>query len=339
MQYLPAPRAITPLPDTATELTAAVHQAADHNPALVYLASLAPGSRRTMRQALNVIAGLLTLNRCTHLDLPWGMLRFQHTQAVRSALQEKYSAPTANKMLSALRQTLHAAWNLGYMSADEYQRAIDLKPVIGEKPDAAFGRALSYGEWAALLNCCAGDQSAAGVRDAAMFALFRIAGLRRAEMASLNVADYNLTNHMLTIRGKRNKTRVIPIEDPGAIGALADWLYLLVKQEMEQETVQPLFTRILKGGKVTATRLTDQAIYYILDVRRQQAGVAPFMPHDTRRTFAGDLLDAGVDLATVQGLMGHANANTTARYDRRGVRARQEAVRKLHVPYQRRFEG
>ena len=145
MQELPAPREIISLSGPSTELTPLAHLAADRNPALVYLASLASGSRRTMRQALNVIAGILTLDRCTHLDLPWGALRFQHTQAVRSALQEKYSAATANKMLSALRQTLHAAWNLGYMSGDEYQRAIDLKPVIGEKPDAAFGRALSFG--------------------------------------------------------------------------------------------------------------------------------------------------------------------------------------------------
>lgn len=51
---------------------------------------------------------------------------------------------------------------------------------------------------------------------------------------------------------------------------------------------------------------------------QQRAGVAPFSPHDLRRTFVGDLLDAGVDMAMVQRLMGHSSADTTSRYDAKG---------------------
>ena len=46
-------------------------------------------------------------------------------------------------------------------------------------------------------------------------------------------------------------------------------------------------------------RLTGQAIWVILEMRFQQAKVKPFTPHDLRRTFAGEMLDAGVDLVTV----------------------------------------
>jgi site-specific recombinase XerD len=256
---------------------------------------------------------------------------------VRAALQERYNAATANKMLAALRQTLRAAWNLGYLTAEDYQRAVDLKPITGEQPAAATGRALKFGEWVALLSICATDDGPAGVRDAAMIALFKIAGLRRAEMATLNLQDYDREHQTVTVRGKRNKTRVIPIEDAGALDALADWLYIIASAEIQPTPSGPLFMRIAKGGRIIQERLSDQGIYHILDIRRRQANMASFTPHDLRRTFAGDLLDAGVDLSTVQKLMGHANANTTSGYDRRGERAKRDAVRKLHVPYQRRF--
>ena len=316
---------------SSTELAPVIDLPSQQNPGLVYLASLSLGSRRTMRQALDVIADSLTSGACDHRSLPWGALRFQHTQAVRAILLEKYSAATANKMLAALKQTLRAAWSLGYMSAEEYQRAIDLRSVVGEKPDAAAGRALSFGEWLGLFAACQSDPGPAGVRDAAIIALLKIAGLRRGEVASLQLADFNRETQTLTVRGKRNKTRSVPVEDKGAIDALTDWLHL------RGDAPGALFTRIRKGGIILPNQLSDQAIYSILKKRGEEASLADFAPHDMRRTFAGDLMDAGVDLVTVQKLMGHSNANTTAGYDRRGEVAKRQAVKKIHVPYKRRF--
>ncbi|HMN14199.1 MAG TPA: hypothetical protein PKD55_17935, partial [Bellilinea sp.] len=67
----------------------------------------------------------------------------------------------------------------------------DVKPVTGQNPEAAAGRALSYGEWAALFAMCAADAGPAGVRDAALIALLKVCGLRRAEVATLELADYD----------------------------------------------------------------------------------------------------------------------------------------------------
>jgi len=78
--------------------------------------------------------------------------------------------------------------------------------------------------------------------------------------------------------------------------------------------------------------MSPQAIYNILHRRLVHAGVKVFTPHDLRRTFAGDLLDTGADLSTVQKLMGHSNANTTAGYDRRDAKAKRKAVDGLHLP-------
>ena len=70
----------------------------------------------------------------------------------------------------------------------------------------------------------------------------------------------------------------------------------------------------------------------ILEKRFKAAKVKPFTPHDLRRTFAGEMLDAGVDLVTVQKLMGHASPVTTSRYDRRDEQTKMDAATKIHFP-------
>ncbi len=64
-----------------------------------------------MRQALDTIAKLVN-READALTLPWAALRFQHTAAIRVRLEKRYASATANKMLSALRGTLKAAWRL-----------------------------------------------------------------------------------------------------------------------------------------------------------------------------------------------------------------------------------
>ncbi len=93
---------------------------------------------------------------------------------------------------------------------------------------------------------------------------------------------------------------------------------------------------INKGGRLARRRLTEQAVYGILQKRAAEAGVDDLSPHDLRRTYVGDLLDRGADIATVQKLAGHADVSTTARYDRRGGATRRAAADLLHVPYTRR---
>jgi len=299
----------------------------DRNAAAVYLASLAVGSRRTMREALNAIAAMLTDGNADALTCNWAALRFQHTAAIRAKLAEQYSAATANKMLCALRGVLKTAWRLGQMDADDYTRAADVASVNGAT--LPKGRALSSGEIDALMTACLNDETAAGARDAAIIALLRVGGLRRAEICALDVDDYDAASGALVIRGKRNKERAAYATN-GAKDALDDWLAIRGGE------MGALFCPVTKGGAIVIRRMYPEAIFNLLQKRAAQAGVKNLSPHDFRRTFVSDLLDAGADIATVQRLAGHANVQTTARYDRRGEQAKRKAVELLHVPYRRR---
>ena len=299
----------------------------DRNPASVYLAALAVGSRRTMRDALNIIAAMLTNGHGDALTVNWAALRFQHTAAIRSRLAEQYRAATANKMLSALRGVLKTCWRLGYMHADDYTRAADVPSITGST--LPKGRALSSGEIDALMTACLNDSSAAGARDAAIIALLRVGGLRRAEICALTLADYDAETGALIVRGKRNKERAAYVTN-GAKDALDDWLLVRGGES------GALFCPVSKGGTISIRRMYPEAVFNMLTKRAAQAGVKDLSPHDFRRTFVSDLLDAGADIATVQKLAGHANVQTTARYDRRGEQAKRKAVALLHVPYRRR---
>jgi site-specific recombinase XerD len=73
-------------------------------------------------------------------------------------------------------------------------------------------------------------------------------------------------------------------------------------------------------------------VRYILQRRQRQAGLTGITPHSFRRHFVSELLTAGVDVFTVQKLAGHADAVTTARYDRRGEGERRRAAGCLQIP-------
>lgn len=320
------------VPATATALSPVTYPP-DQNPALVYLASLgSAASRRTMHQALRVVAD--TVRPGSSIEVfPWAALRREHTQAIRARLAEHSGADAANLRLSALRGVLKEAWRLGQMSAEDYQRAVDLKPVRGQQVEQAEkGRHLKQGELAALMRAC-DDGSKAGVRDAALIAVAYTAGLRRAELAALQLDDWNGDDDqcVLTVHGKGNKKRVVPLAE-SACDALFDWL------QIRGPWAGALFTRVHRGDHVTVAGMTTQALYFIMQQRAEQAGVKEFSPHDLRRTFAGDLLDAGADISTVQKLMGHASVVTTAGYDRRDAKVKRAAVNKLHIPYRRQFK-
>jgi len=303
---------------------ARIHEALpeDRHPAAVYVARLGAGSRATMMQALDRVAELASGGEHDARSFPWEHLRYQHTAAIRTRLVEAHAPATVNKMLSALRGVLKEAWRLGHLTAEEYHRAADVSNVKVETLPS--GRALAHGEVGKLLQACQVDISPAGRRDAALVAMLCTTGLRRSEVVNLDASDYNSQDGSLMVRqGKGRKDRMVYVVNEAAM-LLGLWL-----EDRGQEG-GALFCPV-KGGKVTIRRMTGQAILYILRKRAEGAGVVRFSPHDLRRTFISNLLDAGADLVTVQQLAGHARVETTARYDRRGEDAKRRAAGLLRL--------
>lgn len=309
--------------EDATEL----HVQTSPHPVDLYLQRKAATSKRSLRSSLDLIAATLSDGEADAYGIPWHRVRFEHASAAMDRISTRYAPATANHALSALRGVMKACWRLGLISVEELARATDLEPTRGSR--LAAGRDLSPGEIRALFLTCAADEGPAGARDAAMIAVLYAAGVRRSECAALELADLSRETGQLRVRsGKGNKDRLTYVQGAGLL-ALEAWL------EERGGEEGPLFVPVSWSGRVHVRRMTDQAIYARLQKRALQAGVESFSPHDLRRTFAGDLLDAGVDINTVKELLGHASVNTTQHYDRRGERAKQKAAGVLHVPYVR----
>jgi integrase len=106
----------------------------------------------------------------------------------------------------------------------------------------------------------------------------------------------------------------------------------LIRRHGDRSRRGPFFRAVDRWGKITSRHLSARSVGQVISQRRQQAGPRPASTHDFRRTFIGDFIDAGADLAQAQQLAGHASPATTSRYDRRDGRARRAAVDRLSLP-------
>ncbi len=323
MSAIPGLPVISPSPGKTTPVLSG-RPPSGSNPALVYLASLKPSGRVVMAGSLDIVARRLGAKDAR--SMPWASLRYEHLVALRQWLAETFKPATANRYLAAIKGTLREAWRLGQFPSEELERVRDIKSVSGSSVPA--GRGLSSGELRALLMACV-DGSPSGYRDAAVLALGYGAGLRRAEIAALDIEDAKIDGETIVVKvrhAKGGRERVVYL-DNGARDALRDYM------EIRGKEPGGLFWQARKGGKLVHQGMTDDAVWRLIEKRAKLAGVTDVSPHDLRRSFVSDLLDAGVDVTTVSKMAGHASVLTTAKYDRRGEEAKRKAAKALHVPY------
>lgn len=333
-----------------SKLQLQTQRSSSRNPVISYLASLSSkDSRRVQKTALDQVATALSQGQIEDsLEFPWERLDYGMVTAVKAWLDTRYAPATVNRYLCAVRRVLKEAWRHDLISAEAYQRATDVRSVSALR--LPTGRELDTDEIKSLIQACLqdSDNPTLGIRDAAIISLMYSSGLRRAEVVTLDIDDLDIQKRELRVIGKRNKERNAYLAS-GAIRAVEKWIALRGK------IPGPLFYSVNKAGHIVcqrrqrlsqkekqlgvqpkqiAARLSDQTIYYLIDKRATEAGLMhKTTPHDMRRTFVSDLLDVGVDLATVSRMAGHEDTNTTKRYDRRSSKVMQDAAEKLDVPY------
>jgi site-specific recombinase XerD len=132
-------------------------------------------------------------------------------------------------------------------------------------------------------------------------------GLRSGEVLALDVADVDIGGRWLRVMGKGAKERRVPL-DVDVAGVIQT--YLLAERP---DTVSRRLFVVAKGPS-RGQPLTPAGLRTIFRYHRSVAGVPAGHPHALRHTFGTALAEAGVDLAVMQALLGHAHIDTTARY-------------------------
>ena len=152
------------------------------------------------------------------------------------------------------------------------------------------------------------DDSFLGIRDHAILELFYSSGLRLSELVNINKNDINFKDGIISVIGKGNKERVIPLGS-FASKAIKKWLSLRDNIGGLASETEILFLR--KNGK----KLSPRAIQYRLKFWAIKQGIPENIhPHLLRHSFASHLLQSSQDLRAVQDLLGHANISTTQIY-------------------------
>lgn len=157
-----------------------------------------------------------------------------------------------------------------------------------------------------------------GVRDRAMMELFYSSGLRVSELVGLNSTDIDHASLLMKVKGKGKKERIVPITKTAS-----QWI-------LDYEKVSPHDSEAIflnKFGKRITTRSVDRQFNIYL----KQSGLAnKVTPHTIRHTIATHWLEKGMDLKTIQTLLGHSSVATTTIYTKVSTQLKRQTYEKSH---------
>ncbi len=166
------------------------------------------------------------------------------------------------------------------------------------------------------------DAANARLRDYAILEVLYAGGLRVGEICALRVEDFRADVQRLTVRGKGDKERVVPLADK-AVRALERYLELARPGLLRKAGgVQRVMFLSVRGNALTRQKVWDMV---------RGASPEKASPHKLRHSFATHMVEHGADLRSVQTLLGHADIATTQVYTHVAL-GRLKEVHRLHHP-------
>jgi integrase/recombinase XerC len=146
------------------------------------------------------------------------------------------------------------------------------------------------------------------LRDSAIAELFYSSGLRLAELVAVNLNDIDRHSQLITVTGKGNKTRTLPVGTV-ALQAIDEWLRVRPESPTDTDAAQALFVSN-RGNRISVRNVQAR-----LKLQGRKSGMHQDVhPHMLRHSFASHMLESSGDLRAVQELLGHANISTTQIY-------------------------
>lgn len=171
-------------------------------------------------------------------------------------------------------------------------------------------------------------ESCTTLRQRALIEVFYSTGCRLSEVRRMNKDHIDWLSSSLKVLGKGNKERIVYISPKAT-------LHLKRYLDARTDDCEALFITdrtFLSGDTYKHHRLSNAGIRYQLSKISGVASInSPFSAHIIRHTFAQLMMDAGIDLADLQQLMGHERPETTQRYASVSEERKREAHRKFHM--------
>jgi integrase/recombinase XerC len=166
------------------------------------------------------------------------------------------------------------------------------------------------------------EETAINLRDLAMLEVLYASGIRVSELCGLNLGDIDQSRNTLSVIGKGDRQRVVPLGIP-AIKALQNYLSNGRAEFSNNKSADAVF--LGTRGKRIDQRTVREVVYEAM-----KAVGATMGPHGLRHSAATHLLEGGADLRTVQEILGHASLATTQIYTHVSPERLQSAYKQAH---------